>query len=329
MAYGFKLFELYATEGPRRTTRQNLGGGLFGTPNAWDWMQEHADTLELRDILTGQPNLNHPENWHEAEPVRGDSQLRFVSNRAHRPQHVFLTVRYGRHGEYASAMGRSVAEDVDLRTRAPDDAYRVLALFPPDGELARLAVETVGQRCPVNVVTSWLGRAAYEAADGGNWSRLRVKALTDRRRLLALARDAEEFEAIFTQTDPESPGGRSDEIVLRHKVKDTARRMDLLQEAVSWFDFSERGEGAGDYVARLEGIVGFDSDSLNDGGLHFDGAKVTAVHDGETKTFEPGRLNKAFIYEISQEIQASNEDWLRRVYSQLSGPLSAGTDIQL
>lgn len=337
MSYGFKLFELHATEGPRNRTRLDLGddGLLDGeaTPSGWKWATVHGKTLRKRpSVLTGRPNINHPDDWEEATPTKGAPQLRITKvTKGKHGTHVFMTMRYGFYGEFDSAMGSSSEDDVDLADKSPSDVYRALLVFPPTGHEGRLAVETINQRCPVDVLLSWLAWTAYKDANGGRWSRLRVKPLFDWRKLRAMAKEAEKFEAVFTRTDPKSPDGRADDIILRHKVSSTIRQKKVIDEVGDWFKrvSGDDDEGVGDYVGRLEDIMGLDSEELHKGGLHFDDAKIVVRHQGETKTFNPESLNKVFVYQVSKDLQVDDATWRKRVYDKLTGPLSEGTDIQL
>lgn len=334
MAYGFKLFEVYSTQGPTRTTRQDLGTGVCQHTSAWEWVQRQAQTLEgLARPVTGLPNLNHPGDWTEPAPARRDPRIKFESHEtARHPQHVFLKVKYGFHNEFDLAIGNTAADDVDLTDRSPVGTFRALYLFPDEGPYGRLAVETAGSRCPVNLLTAWLGQAAYEdAGTTGDWSRLRLHPLIDGERLQEMATSAESFETIFTESDPSSANRNSSTYVLTHKVKTVAKRKEVAKELGRWLKahFVDGTDTTDGHVARLQEIVGLDLADLNRGGLHFDDAKIKIVENGQTKTLTPATLNKTFTYQVSEDLPVPDSAWRDAVYARLSGTLSDGTDIQL
>ncbi|MCG2800376.1 MAG: hypothetical protein L6367_17810 [Cellulomonas sp.] len=287
-------------------------------------LEQDVSELIARGLLTGVPNLAHQRDWTAPEfPAAGDVQLDFQAVERLAEGAALVKVRYGYFGEYETAM--SSQGDVPMHDKAAATTFRALVLLPQGGTASRLVVEVHDRKCPVTALVSWLARVEFER-DQDHWARLRVEQMGDPARLRELIRNAESITATLKQSRPGAPGVADGESVqLIHQTKSHLKRRSLITNLLSVMD---HGPDEG-FVQRVEEIAGYDPDELDRIGLRFNQASIEVEDaEGHTKTLNPEAIRAKFTYEVSHELQPSDEVWLDRVKTELSGPLSEGTDIQ-
>lgn len=198
MSYGFRVYEVGLVQGPAGRTRLDFADPL-GHGNHFSLVVSTAlATLKSQGTLSCMPDLVSPAADYRRTAEEGDPQIRFDPTVA-ASQRVSFKVRYGLHGEFDRAFGSGNGAGIDLTDMAATTWFRCDLYLPRQGFRGALVVEAIGARCPVAMVTGWLGRESYER-DSSNWYRVRVQQVADRGHLRRMLRDSENVELTLTRT---------------------------------------------------------------------------------------------------------------------------------
>src|SRR5690606_15044594 len=127
---GLRVFEAWATAGSTGRRHLEVADPLDDGVSLMDRVEERVASMIGRGLLTGVPDLLHPDQWNPPfPPETQEPQVRFEDVRRTPQGHVFLRVQYGLYGEFDRAIGDDGGE-VDLRNRTPVRDHRALLLMP-------------------------------------------------------------------------------------------------------------------------------------------------------------------------------------------------------
>ena len=325
MSFGFRVYEVGLVQGPAGRTRLDFADPLGDRNHFFLVVRTALATLESQGTLSCMPDLVTPGADHRRLAEEGDPQIRFETVDVNAGK-VSFRVRYGFHGEFDRAFGDGRDDGIDLTAMAATTWFRCDLYVPHQGFKGALVVEAIGSRCPVAMVTGWLGRESYER-DSSNWCRLRVQQVADRGHLRQMLRSSENVELTLTRTSRSSDSSLDvDPVRLVQKVKSDLRREGLVGLATSWLSDESEDEA----VFRVEEIAGYDPELLGRAGLHFSDAAITVQdRDGKSRTFRPGKIREAFTYQISQDVRPDDVTWRDRTTQKVRETLSDEADINI
>lgn len=326
MRYGFRVYEAGLRRGAFGQTPLDWSEPSPGSAPFLDTMEALLKDLQTRErTLSCIPNLQRPGE-DPTDTREGDPQMRVLEFDRHAPNRLSMKVRYGFRGEFDAAFGDEASDEVDLVHRTAGSVFRVEVVAPDGGYLALMAVETVEARCPITMITRWLGRAGYEA-NLQDWIKVVSHQVTDAEHIRRLIRDSDRVEVKLSKRGPQMDGGRrAKPTVLTTELVSEISKSQAFAEALRWA--SGEGSDGKSPVQRIEEIAGLSTEQLDELGLRFEDAAliVTDSEKKRPKTIKPEKIRAMFTYPLGNELRPDDYLWERAVVEKLRA-LSEGLNM--
>ena len=343
MAYGFRLYSVRMVKGVMGSKPVPFEQcGADGKGHLSDWLERVLTELETHETLTKMPVLRVGQgatrpsigSHSSVAPERGDPQVRWRSHTT-KPTKILFEIQYGTVGRFAVAMAQKAKDDADISDKAASHVFRGILYLPLKGEIGVLALESIDNSTPVDIVHSWLARAAIhvfekDEVDVAAMSptqaaglspaifKINFKQIANLPRLKKMVKKSNTTELVLRKMEISGSGKPTKEkIKLVNKVTTKGERAKLADWAA---DVVNRSSDDGSTalqkkkasLVELEAIVDTSSGG-NVGGMGFNEGHVV-VNDGTgRKKIGPDHLDQFFVYPINGDLQPSDTKFEREV----------------
>ncbi len=342
MAYGFRLYSVRMVKGVMGSKPVPFEQcGPDGKGHLSDWIDRVLTELEGHETLTKMPALRIGQgtkrptigSHFSVSPERGDPQVRWRTHTT-KPTKVTFEIQYGTVGRFAVAMAQKAKDDADISDKAASHVFRGILYLPLKGQVGVLALESIDNATPVDVVHSWLARAsihvfeedeaevaAMNATQAAGLSpaifKINFKQIANLPRLQKMVKKSNTAELVLRKLEISGSGKPTKEkIKLVNKVTTKGERTKLTKWAADVVSRSADGSTAAQKkkaaLVELEAIVDTTSGG-SVGPMGFNEGHVVVDDGTGRKKIGPSHLDQFFVYPIAGDLQPSDKKFEQEV----------------
>lgn len=311
MGYGFQAFSFEIAKGPAGYKGLDVADPLGDGRPAKERVHQALSRL-LDRVVLGMPGIKTAAEWQQPDETavksRGEPSLLVQGWSTIAGGWTLIDFQYGLVGEFDQAISRT--ERRIMMQSAASSRFRALICLPSSGTMGRLAVESVGTRCPAPMLVNWLGRVEYEE-DPTSCCRFIAHQIVDRQMIKDMATAANKVGIRLRNTQSQR------KLLLELEADSLTMKTGIIEAARNMAD------GRPNSVHEVEALADLDPGELQQASLTFDHADLLI----DDKVLNPDRIRAKFSYPLSKDIPLEDVAWAEAVVSALKHRLSEGTDI--